>query len=68
MRRGGRVEAQWIGGACQSTAIRRLEESASQDMPVAGSPANTTGERGTSCTDVGCTKGACVAGIVLQQS
>jgi hypothetical protein len=57
-----------MGGAWQCVAMLRAAESKPWDSPVAGITANTAGEKDTPCTDEGCTKGACIIGIVLQQS
>jgi hypothetical protein len=68
MRRGRGVGEQKMGGAWECAAIMRAEESKPQDSPDAGSTTNTTGEGEMPCTDEGCTKGACIAGMVLQHS
>jgi hypothetical protein len=68
MRRGVGAGAEQIGGAWQCAAIMRLEEPGASGSLVAGSTANTRGEYETPCTEEGCTKGACIACMVLQQS
>ena len=56
------------GGAWQWAAMLRAKESRSRDSQDAAITANTTGENDTPCTDEGCTKGAWIVGMVLQQS
>jgi hypothetical protein len=57
-----------MGGAWQWAAMPRAKESSSWDSQDAAITANTTGENDAPCTDEGCTKGACIVGMVLQQS
>jgi hypothetical protein len=68
MRR-GRAAGEWkAGGAWQWAAMLRAKESKPRDSPEAGITANTTGDKDAPCTDEDCTKGACIVGMVLQQS
>jgi len=57
-----------MGGACDCVAIVCVAESKPKDSLAKGKIANTAGEMEAPFTDDGCTKGACIAGIVLQQS
>ena len=57
-----------MGGAWESAAILRAEETKAANSLDDGTTANTAGENETPCTDTGCRKGACIAGIVEQQS
>jgi hypothetical protein len=57
-----------MGGAWECAAMMRADESKPRDSPDAGSTVNTTGEDEMPCTDEGCTKGACIAGMLLQHS
>lgn len=68
MRRGRGAGGEKMGGAWQRAAMLRLEESKPRGSPDAGITAKTMGEKCTPCADEGCTKGARVVGIVLQQS
>lgn len=68
MRRGSGAGARRMGGAWQCAEMLRAEESNPQDSLDAGITANATGETDMPCTEEGCTKGACIAGMVLQQS
>ena len=56
------------GGAWQCDAGTPAPELKSCDTWNVGSTATTTGERDWSCAEAGCTKGACVDGIVAQHS
>jgi hypothetical protein len=67
MRRGGEAGGEKMGGAWQWAAMLRAKESRSRDSQDAAITANTTGENDALCTDEGCTKGACIVGMVLQQ-
>jgi hypothetical protein len=69
MRRGRAASTEKIGGAWQRAATRQdEEESEPWGSPEAGITANTIGEKDRPCTDEGCAKGACIDGMVLQQS
>ena len=68
MRRGRAAGECKPGGALQWAAMPRAEESRPRDSPEAGIAANTTGEKDAPRTDEGCTKGACIVGMVLQHS
>jgi len=68
MRRGMGAGTEQIGGAWQCAAITRLEEPRASDSLAAGRTANTRGEDEALCTEEGCTKGAYIACMVLQQS
>ena len=57
-----------MGGAWQRAAMLPSKESRSRDSQDAAITVNTTGENDAPCTDEGGTKGACIVGIVLQQS
>lgn len=57
-----------MGGAWDCVAIVCGAESKPRDSLAKGKIANTVGELEALFTDDGCTKGACIAGIVLQQS
>lgn len=57
-----------MGGAWDCVAIVCVAESKPNNSLDTGRIANTTGEMEAPFTDDGCTKGACIAGIVLQQS
>jgi hypothetical protein len=68
MRRGRAADEWKSGGAWQCAAMLRAKESKPLDLPEPGITPNTTGEKDMPCTDEGCTKGACIVGMVLQQS
>jgi hypothetical protein len=68
MRRGGEDAESKMGGAWQCAATVREKESRSPDSQDAVITAKTTGENDALCADEGCTKGACIVGMVLQQS
>lgn len=68
MRRGSWAWALRIGGAWQCATSARLEETRVGDSLTPVSAPNTTGEYETPCTEEGCTKGACITCMVLQQS
>ena len=68
MRRGRAADAWKSGGAWQWAATVRANEFKPPDSQDATITANTTGEKDRPCTDEGCTKGARIVGIVLQQS
>jgi len=57
-----------MGGAWQLVAMLRAQESKPFGSTDAGITAKTTEERDRLCPDEGCTKGACIVGMVLQQS
>lgn len=57
-----------MGGACQSTTIARLEESAESDVPIVGSSANAIKAAEMPIIVDGCTNGECIAGMLSQQS
>lgn len=68
MRRGC-AEDEWKpGGAWQWAVTLRAKEFASGDSFDADINANTTGENDAACTEETGTKGACIVGMVLQQS
>ena len=68
MRRGQGAGKQKIGGAWECAAMPRVEESKPWDSPDADRTANTEGEKDMPDAAESCTKGACIAGMVLQQS
>jgi hypothetical protein len=68
MRRGDAAGEWHAGGAWPSAAMLRAKESKPRDSPDAGITPNRTGEKDRPCADEGCTKGACIVGMVLQQS
>lgn len=68
MRRGRVAGAQETGGAWQCAAMLRPERSKPLDSEDAGITANAMWEENVPCTDEDCTKGACIVGMVLQQS
>ena len=57
-----------MGGAWECSNRLRADESAPRDSSNIVSTAAATGEYEMPCRDEGCTKGACIAGMVLQQS
>ncbi len=68
MRRGEGAAVWGIGGAWQC-AVRTFDaESKPCDALNPGSTAMKTGEKDRPCTEAGCTKGACIDGMVLQHS
>lgn len=56
-----------MGGAWEFCTMIWADESMPRDSPEVVRTATTTGEYGASHADEGCTKGACIAGMVLQQ-
>ena len=68
MRRGRRAVEWKAGGAWECSVMVRAEESTPRDSPNDDNTATTTGEYGWPCLNEGCTKGACIASIALQQS
>jgi hypothetical protein len=68
MRRGREADEWKSGGAWQWAATVRAKESKPPDSQDAAMIADTTGARERPCTEEGCTKGACIVGMVLQQS
>ena len=68
MRIGRAAGGRKTGGAWQCAAMLRTKEPKPRDSLDAGTTANTTWENDVPCTDDGCTKGACIVGMVLQQS
>jgi len=68
MRRGRGGGEQKTGGAWQCAAMLRAEESKPCDSTDAGIAASPEWEEDMPCTDEGCTKGACIVDMVLQQS
>jgi hypothetical protein len=68
MRRGRAADEWKSGGAWQWAATVLAKESKPPDSQDAAITANTTGENDAQRTDEGCTKGACIVGMVLQQS
>lgn len=70
MRRGSAVAALRAGGAWECVETLPSEESNSGNPADAGRIPKTTGEKETpfAFADEGCTKGACMAVMVLQQS
>jgi hypothetical protein len=68
MRRGNGVGTDRIGGAWQCAAITPTEESTVSGASGAERTASTTDENETLWTDAGLTYGACIVGMVLQQS
>src|ERR1700682_955955 len=68
MRRGEGAAAWGIGGAWQC-AVRTFDgDSKTCDALNRGSTATKTGVKDRPCTEAGCTKGACMDGMVLQHS
>ena len=68
MRRGEGAASGGIGGAWHC-AVRTLDgKSETCDAWNAGSTATKTGEKDRACAEAGCTKGACMDGMVLQHS
>jgi hypothetical protein len=57
-----------MGGAWENATTVRAEKSRPSDSLAADNIATTTGDKELPCTDDDFTKGACVLGIVLQQS
>jgi len=57
-----------VGGAWEFSAVPRVDEFTLGDTSIIARAATTMGEHETPCATDGCTKGACIAGIVLQQS
>lgn len=68
MRRGRAAGERKPGGAWQWATMLGPKESKPRDSPKAGIAPSTTGAKATPRTDGGCAKGACIAGMVLQQS
>jgi hypothetical protein len=68
MRRVSGIGTEKIGGAWQCAAIMSTDGVIIPGPPDAARNASATNEDETKCTDAGCTKGACIVGIVLQQS
>lgn len=68
MRSGSGAEASRIGGAWHCAALTRSGESWAGGLSTAGNTATRAGESETPCTEEGCTKGACITCMVLQQS
>jgi hypothetical protein len=57
-----------MGGAWQCTATLRARESKPCDSLEVGVTAKATADGDTPCKVEGCTKGACIVGMALQQS
>lgn len=68
MRSGRGAVGQKMGGAWDCVTISGAAEPKPRDSSAAGRTANTAGEIEALFTGDGCTKGACIAGMVLQQS
>jgi hypothetical protein len=67
--RSGRGAAAWeIGGAWQCAVTMPAVDSKPWEPSNPDSTATKIGERDRPCTEAGCTKGACMDGIVLQHS
>ena len=57
-----------MGGAWECSAMLEADESTPLDLSNVVSAATTKDEYGMPCPNECCTKGACIAGMVLQQS
>jgi hypothetical protein len=57
-----------MGGVWPRAAITLTEGSTPSGPSDAGRTPNTADDNETPCPDEGCTKGACIDGMVLQQS
>jgi hypothetical protein len=68
MRRGRAADEWKSGGAWQCAAMLRAKTSKPRDSLDPGINPNTTEEKDMPCTDEGWTKGACIVGMLLQQS
>ena len=68
MRRGEEAAIWGIGGAWQCAVRTLAEECIPCEALNPGSTATKTGEKDRPCAEAGCTKGACMDGIVLQHS
>jgi hypothetical protein len=68
MRRGTDADKREAGGPYAKAAITLSEESSPWELIGASEAANTTETNETRMVDAGCTKEACIDGIVLQQS
>lgn len=68
MRRGRGGVKRKIGGACDCAVMKRKEESAPSDSLDCANTVNTMLAKETADAELGGPKGACIAGLVLQQS
>src|SRR5881296_2490811 len=68
MRRGEEAAIWEIGGAWQCAVRTPAEKSKPCKALNPGNTATRTGEKDRPCAEAGCTKGACMDGIVLQHS
>lgn len=68
MRRDSGTGAEGIGGAWHCAAVKRIEEPIVPNASEVGRIARSMLANETVCADAGCTKGACIVGIDLQQS
>src|ERR1700726_2628583 len=68
MRRGSRACEKARGGAWESSAMMKADESLPGDSTSVDRTATTAGECKKPLINEGCTKGAFIAGMVLQQS
>ena|ERR1700674_485933 len=67
--RSGKGPVAWETGGAWQCAVRTLDgESKTCDALNPGSTATKTGEKDGACAEAVCTKGACMAGMVLQHS